>query len=130
MSWTTLMWGVCLLLVGLSVALWSVVSRATLTRQASQLPRRMQILAADLGERLRSLGRGSVTPRDTEWGLAGKIDFLLTGPQGRVPVEVKRATGSARPEAGRAHDSHLLQMGVYLLVCESDPRVGQRPIEG
>jgi CRISPR/Cas system-associated exonuclease Cas4 (RecB family) len=130
MIWTAMMWGLCLLLVGLSVWLAAAVYGRNLARQAAQLPARMRILAADLGERLRSLGRGSGTLRDNEWGLVGKIDLLLTGPEGRVAVEVKRATGAARREAGRAYDSHVLQMGVYLLVCESDPRVGQQPVEG
>ncbi|MGD0265309.1 MAG: PD-(D/E)XK nuclease family protein [Candidatus Methylomirabilota bacterium] len=128
MIWTALLRGLGFLLIGLSVWLAAAVSRRTRARQAAQLPAGMRILAADLGERLRSLGRGGVTLRDNEWGIAGKVDLVLETPNGYVPVEYKQAGPSYEP--GTAKPGHVLQLATSMLLCEGDGRFGKRPAEG
>jgi hypothetical protein len=115
MSWTALLWGLSLLLVGLLVGLAAAMSRRTRARQAAQLPAGMRIRAADLGDRLRPLGRGGVTLRDTAWGIAGKVDLVLEGPTGYIPVEYKQSGAHYRP--GMAKPGHVLQLATSMRLC-------------
>ena len=128
MSWTALLWGLALLLIGLLVGLAAAVSRRTRARQAAQLPAGTRIRAADLGGRVRPLGRRSVTLRDPAWGIAGKVDLVLEGPTGYIPVEYKQAGARYRP--GTAKPGHVLQLATSMRLCEGDGRFGTRPAEG
>jgi CRISPR/Cas system-associated exonuclease Cas4 (RecB family) len=127
---TLLLWAQCGFLVVLAVWLVVAVSRKRLARQAAQLPERVGVVAGDLGEKLERLGYRRRTLRDREWGLVGKLDLLLEGPRGLVPVEIKRVVGEAARAPVRAHDSHVVQLGASFVLCEADSRLGQRPNEG
>ncbi len=128
MSGTALLWSLALLLVGLSVSLAAAMAWRARARHAAQLPAGMRVRTADLGDRLRPLGRGPVILRNTEWGLAGRVDLVLEGPTGSIPVEYKRAGARYRP--GTARMNHVLQLATSMLLCEGDGRFGTRPAEG
>jgi hypothetical protein len=107
---------VLLILIGL---LWRLASR---DRWPDAAPPGWRVLTSDLR------GRGVVL-RDVEWGLVGKIDLLLEGPGGAlVPVEYKRAWKGY--ESGTTRASHLVQVAVYFILCEGDPRIRRQPAEG
>jgi CRISPR/Cas system-associated exonuclease Cas4 (RecB family) len=127
---TLLLWAQGGLLVVLAVWLVVAVSRNRLARQAAQLPERVRVVAGDLGGTLERLGYRGRTLRDSRWGLVGKLDLLLEGPGGLVPVEVKRVSGEATRAPARAHDSHVVQLGACFVLCAADVRVGQGPSEG
>jgi CRISPR/Cas system-associated exonuclease Cas4 (RecB family) len=89
-----------------------------------------QVMTLDLGRAEKWIGKGRVYLRDDEWGLGAAVDGLLrdraTGLP--VPLEVKCAKDGKGPS--RPWPSHRYQLGVAFLVCEADPRVGQRAAKG
>jgi CRISPR/Cas system-associated exonuclease Cas4 (RecB family) len=74
------------------------------------------------------VGRGTVL-RDDEWGISGKIDLLLAGPNGEpLPIEYKRAWEGYEP--GTSRRSHEVQLAIYFVLLEGDPRIQRAPAEG
>ncbi len=118
-----------LLLLSVTVSLMLVLAQRTRQRTAAQIPAGYRVVAADLAPGTRLGGRGALLLRDSEWGIVGKVDLLLGGPDGIVvPVEYKSAWAGFQP--GRPRPSHVLQLAGAMLLCEGDPRVGRRPAEG
>lgn len=60
---------------------------------------------------------------DARLGLAGRPDYLLHGPDGLIPVEVKSSEAPVRP-----YVSHILQLAAYCLLVETS--LGARPDYG
>lgn len=112
------------------VAGWLAVAlrRRPTARSSAFIPRGYTVVSADLGHDRAMGGRGAILLRDDEWGIAGRADLLLKGPNGLVPVEYKRAGRSYRP--GVPKSSHVLQLGANMILCEGDGRLGKRPAEG
>ena len=112
------------------VAVWLVlaVQQREKAQHAANIPQGYKVLSADLGHEGAMGSRGAVLLRDNEWGITGKVDLLLEGPDGPVPVEVKKPRG--RYEPGRAKPWHELQLGTAMILCEGDGRIGRRPAEG
>ncbi|MFI5340922.1 MAG: PD-(D/E)XK nuclease family protein [Candidatus Methylomirabilales bacterium] len=86
------------------------------------------MVSADLGDNEARRARGAVLLRDNEWGIVGKVDLVLEGPYGLVPVEYKSAGASFEP--GKAKPSQVIQLATALVLCEGDGRLGTRPAEG
>ena len=102
--------------------------RSTGTYRAA-VPAGYQLVSMDLGHEARMGARGPVLLRDDEWGIVGKVDLLLRGPQGEViPVEYKSAWKGY--EAGTARRSHMVQLATAFLLCQGDPRINRAPVEG
>jgi CRISPR/Cas system-associated exonuclease Cas4 (RecB family) len=97
-------------------------------RVAAEIPPGYKIHAADLGHGEAMGSKSRLLLVDNEWGLCGAPDLLLEGPEGVVPVEMKRAWKRYQP--GTSRPSHIMQLGVLLVLCAADRRVGQRPREG
>ena len=97
-------------------------------RSAAHVPAGYRVLAVDLGHTEAMGSRGGVLLRDNEWGIAGKVDLLLEGPDGIVPVEYKQAWEGYGP--GKTRPSHMMQLAGGMLLCKGDSRVGRAPAEG
>lgn len=112
------------------VAGWLAVAlrRRTVAQSSAFIPQGYTVVSADLGHDRTLGGRGAILLRDNEWGIVGKVDLLLEGPNGLFPVEYKRAGWPYRP--GMPKSSHVLQLGANMLLCEGDGRFGNRPAEG
>ena len=65
--------------------------------------------------------------RDAEWALAGDVDLLRT-PQEWTPV-VEEKVGSASVPL-EPTDSTLVRIGAAFILCDADPQIGHRPLEG
>jgi CRISPR/Cas system-associated exonuclease Cas4 (RecB family) len=121
----TILTGLLVLLTGGLLFAWS---RRAPAQALAEIPIGYTVLSADLGYD-RTLGaQGPILLRDDATGVVGKADLLLDGPAGLVPVEYQRAWASCQP--GKARPSHILQLATVMLLCEADPRVDRRPVEG
>jgi hypothetical protein len=111
-----------LTLLSLIVLLGSQAAQRDRPRSREPLPLGYRVLTSDLAS------RGTVL-RDDEWGITGKIDLLLEGPNHEIiPVEYKQAWRNYEP--GTTRRSHLVQLGLYFLLCHGDPRLQRTPAEG
>jgi len=119
-----------LLLLGLLGVFVVGVLVASRIRHAGRMERGMSdnasVLSVDMGRGVDAVGVKALTLRDDEWGVTGVPDLVLEECGGPVPVEWKRA--NMAPRALRP--SHQVQLGVYFMVCESDPQVAKRPSHG
>ncbi len=111
-----------LTLLSLIVLLGSEALRRDRPQSCDSVPPGYRVLTSDL------VDRGTVL-RDDEWGITGKIDLLLEGPKRElIPVEYKRAWQHYEP--GTTRRSHVVQLGIYFLLCQGDPRLQRTPAEG
>lgn len=93
----------------LAGALW-LARRAARGRQRAGLPAGRLVYA--------DTGRWSAVARSyfsRHYRLTGRPDYLVDTSEGLVPVEVKR---TAAPAAGRAYESHVMQLAAYCLLIE------------
>jgi len=60
---------------------------------------------------------------DMQLGLTGRPDYLVTRPEGIIPVEYK-----SRPAPTEPYDGHIFQLAVYCLLVEKT--TGKRPPYG
>ena len=115
------------ILVGTLIAMTLLLAfcgiQKTIARRRPHVPRGFRVLVSDLR------GNGMLL-RDNEWGVTGRPDLVLErrSDKGVVPIEYKMAWKGYQP--GTTRRSHQRELGVYLLLCEGDPRVGRRPEYG
>jgi hypothetical protein len=121
--------GLIVMLGALTLLLGSYAVQSKRPRFAQAVPAGYRVLRMDLGHEERMGRRGPVLLRDDEWGIVGKVDLLLQGPEGEVvPVEYKSAWPNYEP--GTARRSHLVQVATAFLLCQGDPRITRAPTEG
>ena len=118
-----------LLLFGFTLLLGRQAIHSRRRRFQTAVPAGYQVVSMDLGHEARMGTRGPVLLRDDEWGIVGKVDLLLRGPQGEVvPVEYKSAWKGYEP--GTARRSHMVQLATAFLLCQGDPRINRARVEG
>ncbi len=96
---------VALIVGGMGLALWL---RASTIRRQTALPRG-RVVYTDTG----SWKRCTHPLFSDRYRLTGKPDYLVRGPEGLIPVEVKSGQAPALP-----HQAHVLQLAAYCLLVE------------
>lgn len=113
-------------LMGMSL-LWLFIALGFLLRAMwKQDEARVHVAKAGLveGELAYSdLDRPGETLRSEKYDLAGRPDYIVRRQEEYLPVEVKTGRTPDTP-----HDSHLMQLGVYLVLVEE--QYGRRPSRG
>lgn len=117
-----------LLLIGLACLLraWYLLRQRTVAR-AEWTGRALPVDAETVSQDLTPVSVPSLHLFDPDTGLCGTIDHLLRRRDGRLLVsEVKATTHLPRAP----YENHVLQMGVYFLLCARDPQIAQEPSTG